>query len=187
MNITLRQTSVDDLEHIQWALYTALAWNPQRELPPPELTLQHPEAARYHQGWGRPGDLGVLATLDDAVGGVAYCRLFTEDDHGHGYIDDDTPELAVAVHEDHRGRGLGALLMTELARVAHGAGFPRLSLSVDTENPARRLYERLSYRVHSVDEDGVRMVLDLGTIDLSAGGATDFRCRLLRAGSASCC
>jgi GNAT superfamily N-acetyltransferase len=161
VNITVRHAGVDDLEHIRWALYTALDWDPQRELPPPDLTLQHPQAARYHQRWGRPGDLAVIASLDGACVGVAYCRLFTESDHGHGYVDEQTPELAVAVHEDHRGRGIGAQLMTELARIAQDAGFKRLSLSVDTHNPARRLYARLGYREIHSDEGGVRMILEL--------------------------
>jgi ribosomal protein S18 acetylase RimI-like enzyme len=161
MKLHIREAGPDDLEHIRWALYTALAWNPERQLPPLDLTLQHPEAARYHRGWGRSGDLGVIATVDGEVVGVAYCRLFTEEDHGHGYVDDETPELAVAVREESRGRGVGAALMAELAKVASAAGFARLSLSVDTDNPARRLYERLGYREISVDDSGVRMVFEL--------------------------
>jgi GNAT superfamily N-acetyltransferase len=161
MELVFRQAGAHDLEHVRWALYTALAWNPERQLPPLDATLEHPEAARYHRGWGRFGDLGVIATVDGEVVGVAYCRLFSEDDHGHGYLDDQTPEVAVAVREDSRNSGIGARLMIELARVAGAAGFARLSLSVDTDNPARRLYERLGYREVSVDEGGVRMVIEL--------------------------
>ena len=161
MDVVLRAAGVDDVEHIRWALYTALAWNPQRRLPPLEVTLEHQEAARYHLGWGRRGDLGVVAELDGEVVGVAYCRLFTEADHGHGYVDNETPEVAVAVREGRRGRGLGARLMNALSERAHAAGFDRLSLSVAAENPARRLYERLGYRELANDEDGVRMVVEL--------------------------
>jgi GNAT superfamily N-acetyltransferase len=127
----------------------------------PSTLDEHPEAARYHRGWGRPGDLGVIASAADQVVAVAYCRLFTDDDHGYGYVDDETPEIAVAVRDGFRGRGLGAQLLTELAAAARAAGFRRLSLSVETANPARRLYERLGYRMVSVDGDAVRMVLDL--------------------------
>ena len=158
----LRAAGPEDVEHVKWALYTALAWNPERELPPPELTLAHPEAARYHRDWGRDGDLGVVAEIDGDVVGVAYGRLFTASDHGHGYVDDRTPEIAVAVREDMRGRGVGADLMNALAAAARADGVARLSLSVDTDNPAARLYERLGYRTISIDEDGIRMVLELG-------------------------
>lgn len=140
-----------------------MAWNPKRELPPREVTLEHPEAVRYHRDWGRRGDVGVIASAGEEIVGVAYCRLFTTEDHGHGYVDDETPELAVGVRVGWRGSGVGTRLLEELAAASREEGYRRLSLSVDTDNPARRLYERLGYREHSSDEDGVRMVVDLGT------------------------
>ena len=157
----VRALSKDDVEHVKWALYEAVSWNPERQLPPYESLIDHPELARYHHGWGREGDLGVLGELDGERAGVAFCRLFTEDDHGHGYVDEQTPELGVAVVEEHRGRGVGTRLMRELAGAARDAGAARLSLSVDAGNPALRLYERLGYRELARDEGGVRMVLDL--------------------------
>lgn len=159
--VVLRELGQDDLAEVQWALHQALAWNPERDLPPLQLLLEHPEAARYHRDWGRRGDLGVLAESDGERVGVAYCRLFTDSDHGHGYVDTETPELAVAVADGHRGTGLGTRLLRALEDVAREAGFPRLSLSVDAQNPARRLYERLGYEELSVDDSGVRMVRDL--------------------------
>ncbi len=160
-DIELRPAGPDDLEWVKWALYTAVAWDPERRLPPPEVAVEHPELARYHRGWGRPGDLGVVAERGGQVVGVALCRLFTDDDHGHGYVDAETPEVAVAVAEGERGSGLGTKLMHALAEQARAAGVASLSLSVDTGNPARRLYQRLGYRQLSADDGGVRMVLDL--------------------------
>src|SRR3712207_9145936 len=100
MEVSLRRAGAGDVEHIKWALYHALAWNAERAEIVRHATLDHPEAARYHHDWGRRGDGGVIATVSDDVVGVAYFRLFTAEDHGHGYIDDDTPELAVAVRAD---------------------------------------------------------------------------------------
>lgn len=157
----LRPLGDGDVAHIKWALCTAISWNPERALPPFELLIEHPELARYHRDWGRPGDIGVIAEIDGDVIGVACCRLFTEDDHGDGYVDERTPELAVAVAPDHRATGLGTRLMDALAAAARAQGVPALSLSVDHDNPALRLYERLGYRELSRDASGVRMVLAL--------------------------
>ena len=157
----IRALEEDDVEHVRWALFHAVSWDPERQLPPYESLIEHPELARYHRVWGRKGDLGVLAELDGDVVGVGFCRLFTDDDHGHGYVDDRTPELAVAVLGAHRGRGIGMRLMVELADAARNAGFAQLSLSVDTDNPALRLYERLGYRELTRDGGGVRMLLEL--------------------------
>jgi GNAT superfamily N-acetyltransferase len=158
----IRPAGPEDVELVRWALYAALDWSPERELPPFELVLQHPEAARYHVGWGRAGDLGVIAEDDGEAIGVAYSRLFTDDDHGHGYVDSETPEIAIAVREGRRGEGVGGRLLRALAELAREQGFERLSLSVEAENPARRLYERAGYRELGPDPGGgVLMLLDL--------------------------
>lgn len=161
-DIVLRPAVAADVEHVKWALYTAVSWDPARPLPPYEVAIDHPQLAIYHRDWGRPGDLGVVAEDGGTVVGMALCRRFDAgEEHGHGYVDPETPELAVAVTEDRRGEGIGARLMLALAEAASAAGFRRLSLSVDTDNPARRLYKRLGYREHSNDESGVRMLLEL--------------------------
>ena len=159
--IEVRVATADDIEVLKRALFEAVSWNPERELPPYEFVIAHPELARYHDGWGRQGDLAVIAIDDGDAVGASLCRLFTDDDHGHGYVDDETPELAVAVADGARGNGLGTRLLNELAAEARRAGIRRLSLSVDSETPALRLYERLGYRELARDQDGVRMVLDL--------------------------
>ena len=159
--IELRLASGDDLELLKRALFEAVSWNPERELPPYEFTIAHPELARYHEGWGRRGDLGVIAERDGEVVGASLCRLFTADDHGHGYVDDETPELAVAVWDGHRGEGVGTQLVEAIEGAARDAGFTRISLSVEADNPALRLYERLGYATLSVDDEGVRMSKEL--------------------------
>lgn len=160
-DLIYRSLGPDDVSHVQWALYAAVAWSPERQLPPYDALIEHPELTRYHRDWGRTGDQGLVAEVSGTRAGVAFYRLFTDADHGHGYVEETTPELAVAVEPAFRGLGIGSRLMTELAQAARQAGFARLSLSVDTDNPALRLYERLGYREIARDEGGVRMILEL--------------------------
>jgi GNAT superfamily N-acetyltransferase/DNA-binding transcriptional ArsR family regulator len=159
--LMVRPLRADEVAHLQRVLYDAVSWDPDRTLPPHEVVVNHPQLLRYHRDWGRPGDLGVVAELGEKVVGAAFCRAFTAEDHGHGFIDDRTPELAIAVWDGHRGGGIGARLLMALEDAARDAGIKRLSLSVDNENPARRLYLRCGYEPVSSDESGVRMVKEL--------------------------
>ena len=125
--------------------------------------LARPEHAKLLRGFGsRPGDLGVVA--EGHAGqrlGAAWCRLWCAEDHSYGYLDSHTPELGIAVVEAARGRGIGERLLRALATRAAGTGAARLSLSVELENPARRLYERLGYREAVRDGRVATWVLDL--------------------------
>ena len=157
----VRPVRADDIRHLHQVLYDAVSWDPNRVLPSFEIVVNHPQLLRYHRDWGRAGDLGVVAELTGTVVGAAFCRLFTEEDHGHGFVDDRTPELAIAVWDGHRGGGIGSRLLVALEDAAREAGIDRLSLSVDNENPARLLYLRCGYLPVSSDEGGVRMVKEL--------------------------
>jgi ribosomal protein S18 acetylase RimI-like enzyme len=109
-----------------------------------EEVLSKPELARYLEGWGRQGDTAVLAVdLDGGRRlGAAWYRLMTSEEPGYGYVDDQTPEIALAVVPDHRGRGVGGALLRKLREAARSQGYNALSLSVEKDNPALGLYER---------------------------------------------
>ena len=142
-------------------LYTALMWSPEREQYPAEFVLAHPEVVRYHEGWGRDGDVALIGEDEGAPVGAVWYRLFTDDDHGEGYVDDVTPELAIAVLDGRRGEGIGAALMGAAVERARGEGLRRLSLSVDPDNPAKRLYARLGWAEYEPGDGLGRMVLEL--------------------------
>src|SRR3990170_3089770 len=83
-------------------------------------------------------DTAVLAIDLDGGGrlGAAWYRLMTYEEPGYGFVDDQTPEVALAVVPDHRGRGLGGALLRELREAARSQGYSALSLSVEKGNPA---------------------------------------------------
>jgi ribosomal protein S18 acetylase RimI-like enzyme len=106
----------------------------------------NPGLARYVAGWGLPDDAGFIALAGGQPAGAAWFRLFRGENKGYGYVDDQTPELAIGVLPDHRGQGAGAALLTQLIEAAQGK-YPALSLSVRADNPAVRLYRRFGFEV----------------------------------------
>ena len=96
---------------------------------------------RYVAGWGRPGDTALVAIDEFQPVGVAWYRLFPEDEPGYGFVDEDTPELTIAIVPSRRGKGLGEQLLTALLDQARVEGRKEISLSVEPDNPAIRLYE----------------------------------------------
>ena len=90
-----------------------------------ETAKVNPSLAKYAQAWGQPHDLGVVAWTesDQRPAGAAWLRLFQGEQRGYGYVNDETPELAIATLPDHRGRGLGTLLMTHLLAEARQMDF----------------------------------------------------------------
>ncbi len=158
-DVVLRVGDASDGLLVGRCVFLALAWDPERSLPAQEVVLAHPDVVRYHGGWGRPGDVVVVAEADLSPVAYAFARLFTPTDHGHGFVDDATPEMGVAVEPGHRGQGLGTQVLTRLHEELRRAGFPAVSLSVELSNPARRLYDRLGYiQIAERDEAAIMML-----------------------------
>ena len=84
--------------------------------------------------------------LAEADGGIVACCLTWAPFEGRGWIKD------LAVHPNHRRRGLGEALLHLAHRVYRDRGVERVGLKVDSDNPsgAGRLYERLGYRLDRV-------------------------------------
>lgn len=118
-------------------------------------------AWRYLDGWRRATDFGVVAEVDDSPAGAVWARLLTADRAGYGYVADDVPELTLGVAPRFRRRGVARAALTEVIQQARAASYGRLSLSVDPDNPARKLYESLGFRKTGVVGTSDTMVLDL--------------------------
>ena len=140
----IRTATVGDADFLTVMLGEAMAWRPEDRASGTADLLARPESAHYVTGWPRSDDLGVVAETDVPVG-AAWSRFFTAEDPGYGFVAPDVPELSVAVVESWRGRGVGRLLLAGLIERARHAGFDRLSLSVELENPAIHLYRSLGF------------------------------------------
>jgi ribosomal protein S18 acetylase RimI-like enzyme len=106
-----------------------------------------PFLAKYVDGWGREGDLGVIAEgADGEPIGAAWLRALDEVERGYPDVPAEFPELAIAVDPSASGRGVGASLLAALLNKAQTI-HPGVVLSVRAGNRAIRLYERFGFDV----------------------------------------
>jgi ribosomal protein S18 acetylase RimI-like enzyme len=158
----LRTATAKDRSFLEQMLVVAVHWRPGAVLPPVEEVLADAALARYVEGWPRGGEPGVVAEEDGEPVGAAWCRSFTADGPGYGFVGEDVPEVSVGVVEAARGRGVGRALMTAVIDAARQQGFDRLSLSVEDDNRAKRLYEELGFVTVGRSDGASTMVRVLG-------------------------
>jgi ribosomal protein S18 acetylase RimI-like enzyme len=133
-------------QHTLWDLLHISLWDPPPAPLRPREILDHPEVHIYADGWGRPGDVGVLGVdVDGRPIGGAWMRLL-RDGEGLAYVDDATPQLGIAVLPEFQRRGFGEILMRAALQAAREHGYAQVSLTVHPQNPAIPLYRRCGFR-----------------------------------------
>lgn len=152
----MRPLSPED-EPILWQMLYQAIYVPEGQPKPPFEVVYQPELAHYVQNWGRGGDRGYLATaaVTRQPIGAAWLRLLNGENKGYGYVDDDTPELSIAVLPEYRCQGIG----TQLLRCLFSSDGEQssVSLSVSVNNPAVRLYERFGFEIVDRSNDSLTM------------------------------
>ena len=156
MNLIFRPITSSDLLFLEEMLYQAIYVPPGQPVPP-RAVLALPEVRQYIEGWGRAGDLGLLALDGETPAGAAWLRLFSSRTPGYGYVDAYTPELSIALLPAYRQQGIGSRLLEQLLAAAQEQ-YAAVSLSVASENPAQRLYARLGFQVVDGHNGSVTML-----------------------------
>jgi len=105
-----------------------------------------PFVAAHLEGWRRSEDFGFIAERNAEAIGAAWARQFSPDERPAFYVDGRTPEVTIGVTEAARGEGVGGRLLKALIAEAAQRGVG-LRLDVRHDNPARRLYERIGFRL----------------------------------------
>lgn len=142
--ITLRPIDDSDLPFLG-ALYASTRWEELAPVPWSEddkrrfLHQQHTLQHRHYQAHYASAEFLLLERHGEPIG-----RVYVHRSAGEICLMD------IALLPPHRGRGLGSALIAELVAEADAAGLP-VTLHVERENPAQRLYARHRFRL---DEEG---------------------------------
>jgi GNAT superfamily N-acetyltransferase len=156
----IRCATAEDVEFLRDMLAVAADWRPDARVRSMAEIMGDPALAHYVAGWPADGDVGFIAE-DGRPVGATWWRYFPEHDPGYGFVDPTTPEVSIGVVADARGQGLGTLLLEAIIEEARRRALLALSLSVEPDNPATALYQRLGFVTVGRVGGSLTMVLEL--------------------------
>jgi len=157
----LQQTQTD-LAFQRAMLMEAAYWRGPEDRPTLDEMMANPDLSKLVSDWGRDGDAGIVAKDDAGVlTGCAWYRLWSDTEHSYGFVNEAVPELAIGVSREHRGQGIGSALVKALLAHASSTGIHQVSLSVEKDNPALRLYEQHGFSSVSENGNAWTMVVDV--------------------------
>ena len=146
MSIIIRAATQAD-EPVLWQMIFEAAHMREEGYTNVQAAMDRSDLARYVEGWGRAGDIGAIAldTENNQPIGAAWVRLLVGDNKAYGYVDEATPELAIGIDPNYRGRRVGSALLAQLFELTR-SHYPTMSLNTRADNlPAVRLYERMGF------------------------------------------
>jgi len=74
--------------------------------------------SKAYEKWEIHGDIALVAFNDKTkeIIGAAWVRLFKKNDPSYGFVDENAPDLAIAIKSEYRGKGIGTQLLKNLIR-----------------------------------------------------------------------
>ncbi|WP_432664179.1 GNAT family N-acetyltransferase [Wukongibacter baidiensis] len=162
MNILLRASQSSDIPFLREMLYEAVFWRESNKKPSFEEGLSYPDVSNALAEWGkREGDAAVIATINSIPVGAAWYRFWTDNDSIRGYIDENTPVLAIGVHCNYRHQGIGKKMIDWLIDYASKYSIKRISLCVSKDNYAINLYRQQGFIEYADTGDSFIMVREI--------------------------
>ncbi|WP_423190188.1 N-acetyltransferase family protein [Alkalibacterium sp. f15] len=155
MDYSIEPATKEDISFL-WEMLHQSVYVPEGQQAVSLDILKEPTIAKYLINWGNDHDHALIAKGEDNNPlGAVWIRLFSRENAGYGFINEDTPELGMAIKLPYRGQGIGKDLLTEMIDLALSIGYPALSLSVDPHNKkALRLYENSGFIKVNEDDGG---------------------------------
>ena len=155
MNYSIKPFEKKDLPFLWEMLYQSI-YVPEGQEVPSRDVLKEPAIEKYLSHWGKEHDHALVAVNENNYPiGAVWIRLLDQENAGYGFVDNNTPELGMAIESSYRGLGVGKNLLSKMMDLAKDLGYSAISLSVDTRNKnALRLYENSGFKKEYEDDGG---------------------------------
>ena len=140
MEYTIRKIQKQEYPLLDNFLYEAI-FIPEGIEPPPKTIITSPELQVYVERFEESkDDWGLVAEVDGKIVGAVWVRIMND----YGHIDDETPSLAISLYKEYRGFGIGTAMMKEILALLKSHGYSRVSLSVQKDNYAAKMYLKIA-------------------------------------------
>jgi ribosomal protein S18 acetylase RimI-like enzyme len=156
MDYIIRELKQSEVKMLDTFLYEAIFVPEGAEAPPKEV-IQHPGLQIYVSDFGKQSDVCYVAEAAGDIIGAVWTRII----HDYGHVDDETPSLAISILKEYRNLGIGTQLMKQILTALKAQGYRQVSLSVQKENDAVRLYEKVGFEVARENEKDYIMICKL--------------------------
>lgn len=160
MKIQIRPIEENEIVLLSDFLYEAI-FQRDEENPIPRSIIERPEIQVFIQDFGKRDDHCLVAVVDGRIVGAVWARILVGEVKGFGNIDDFTPEFAISLYKEYRGKGIGKRLMDAMLDLLRDKGYSQASLAVQKDNYAAKMYEKLGFCRVNENEEELIMVCKL--------------------------
>ena len=152
----IREMKPDEYEFLREMLYEAIYFADENQKLPKSVVFE-PHLSKYVDNFGRHGDFAFVLIIENDLVGAIWTRLFPETDKSYGFINEETPELSMAIKENYRNKGFGSQLIAKMFEKLKTNDFEKVSLSVDKQNRAVNLYRKFGFE--TISEKGTAFTM----------------------------
>lgn len=157
MDYILREMKKEEYSLLDDFLYEAI-YIPDGVEPPPKSVIKLPELQEYIYDFGnKEHDKAFVAEAEGNIVGAVWVRVMND----YGHIDNDTPSLAMSLHKNYRGLGIGTDLLNRFLSTLKEEGYSKISLSVQKENYAVKIYKKAGFMIVNETEKEYIMLINL--------------------------
>lgn len=159
MNIKIRPICINEIPVLKDFLYEAIFQKDENNLIRRSV-IEQPEIKVFIENFGRKDDNCLVAVDGDKIVGAVWTRILSGTVKGFGNIDSQTPEFAISLYKEYRGKGIGTRLMLAMLQLLKEKGYAKTSLAVQKDNYAVKMYQNVGFSIIDENEEEYIMVCE---------------------------
>ena len=153
----IRKLKINEIDELKNFIYEAIFIPEGIEKPNKEIILKPELKIYYEDFYNKKDDYCLICEDNNKIIGAVWTRIMND----YGHIDDDTPSLAISLYKEYRGKGIGTKLILSMFNLLKDNGYNKISLSVQKDNYAKKLYLNVGFKIIKETKEEYIMVKEL--------------------------